>query len=223
MIFKLTQCSVVVLANDHNPTILNPDFLEVRGIIPKDWGWKMNELPISTPPFAIVSYDSGVTVTVEPNKFQVVDQLGLSNPENSKITDIAKKYVEVLPHVRYGAVGLNFQSFLEMDNANEFLKTHFIKAGPWDDKTNQLTTVNLTLDYPLNEGILRLSLEGGELVSRAEEKETHTLGIIANANFHRKCEGYPSEDQALQHLNNLHDDGQRYQKLLSDIFDNNNA
>jgi hypothetical protein len=34
---KLLQFSIVVLATDHNPTILNPGFLRLQKIVPEDW------------------------------------------------------------------------------------------------------------------------------------------------------------------------------------------
>lgn len=69
------EFSVVVVANDHNPTILNPDFLERQQIVPQTWGWKVADPAITTPPFAMVVYDSGVTVSVEPNKLQIPTSL----------------------------------------------------------------------------------------------------------------------------------------------------
>ena len=67
------EFSVVVVANDHNPSILNPDFLERQGIVQEGWGWTVMGSAITTPPFATVSYDSGVTVSVESNRLQVTD------------------------------------------------------------------------------------------------------------------------------------------------------
>ena len=60
---KLIQFSTVVVGKAHNPTILNPDFLAVNGIVASDWGWEVAET-ITTPPFAVVRYTCGVSVTI---------------------------------------------------------------------------------------------------------------------------------------------------------------
>ena len=72
MTLRLIQFSGVVLGQFHNPTILNPNFLETEGIVPKSWDWKVSK-NITTPPLAVVTYTNGVTITVEPNKLQVTD------------------------------------------------------------------------------------------------------------------------------------------------------
>ncbi len=93
------EFSVVVVGQDCNPTILNPDFLKHRGIVPEEWGWQLAGAPITTPPFATVSYDSGLTIKVEMTRFQVTDQLFADGVEKSKAIAVASKYIKVLPHV----------------------------------------------------------------------------------------------------------------------------
>src|SRR4030067_789379 len=100
----LMQFSVVIAGNVHNPSLLNPDFLTVRRIVPEDWGWKILEPVIVTPPIATVRYSSGVSITVEHNKLQIVDVGSERVPSKSKALDIARGHVKTLPHIRYTAV-----------------------------------------------------------------------------------------------------------------------
>src|SRR5713101_6330983 len=72
--------SVVIVGGDHNPTILNPDFLTIREIVPKEWGWEVADPAITTPPFAIVRYTNGTSITVERNKLQVADSSASNDP-----------------------------------------------------------------------------------------------------------------------------------------------
>ena len=212
------EFSVVVVANDHNPTILNPDFLERQGIVQETWGWKVIGLAITTPPFATVSYDSHVTVSVEPNRLQVTDTSAMGGPQASKVVDIAQKYVEVLPHVRYTAVGINFRSLVEHADANAFLKDHFLKSGPWDSKDHSLQSVGLKLVYPLNGGRVILGVDGGIVTQRLEEESKQIFGVAVHANFHRDCHGYPSKDQVIERLGNAENDWAAHQSILSHIL-----
>jgi len=74
MNIDLVQFSIIVVANDHNPSLINPDFLERTGIVDAAWAWKRGTDAISTPAFATLSYDAGVTITVEPRKLQLGSQ-----------------------------------------------------------------------------------------------------------------------------------------------------
>ncbi len=212
------EFSVVVVANDHNPTILNPDFLERQGIVQEGWGWEVMGPAITTPPFATVSYDSGVTVSVESHRLQVIDTSALGVPQSSKVVDITQKYVEVLPHVRYSAVGINFRSFVEHADANAFLKDHFLKSGVWDNEAHPLQTVGLKLVYPLDGGRLTFSLDSEIVTQRLEEESIQVSGILIHANFHRDCHDYPGNAQVMNRLGNAEKDWATYQNILSDLL-----
>lgn len=212
------EFSAVVAANDHNPTILNPDFLERRGIVQEDWGWTVMGPAITTPPFATVSYNSDVTVSVQSNWLQITDTSATSGPQSSKVVDIARKYVEVLPHVRYSAVGINFRSLVEHADASAFLKDHFLKSGLWDSEAHPLQTVGLKLVYPLDGGRLTLSLDSGVVIQRLEEESKQLSGVLIFANFHRDCHGSRSEDQVMEHLGYAEKDWAAYQGVLSDLL-----
>jgi hypothetical protein len=212
------EFSVVVVANDHNPTILNPDFLERQGIVQEGWGWKVTGPVITTPPFATVSYDSGVTVSVESHRLQVIDTSAPGGPQSSKVVDITRKYVEVLPHVRYSAVDINFRSIVEHADANAFLKARFLKSGVWDSEAHPLQTVGLKLVYPLDGGRIILGLDGGTVTQRLEEEIKQLSDILVHANFHRDCHDHPGNAQVIAHLGNAEKDWAAYQSILSDLF-----
>lgn len=210
------EFSVVVAANDHNPTILNPDFLDRQDIVPTAWGWKVAGNPITTPPFAVVSYDSGVTVSVEANRLQVRDVRGTS--ESSKVLDIARKYVEILRHVRYSAVGINFRSLAEHAEPNAFLKERFLKSGPWDGDAHVLQGIGLKFVYLLDETRVTLTTESLIGTESSEGQSKESSGILVYANFHSDCHGYPAADQAIAHLSNTEKNWAAYQNLLSDLL-----
>lgn len=218
MTISYLEFSIVVVANDHNPTIINPDFLERQGIVAETWGWKVLGPAITIPPFATVSYDSRVTVSVEPNRLKLTDTAGTGGPQSSKLVEIVQKYVKVLPHVRYSAVGINFRSLVEHSEAQVFLKDRFLKAGPWDSKDHSLQAVGIKLVYPLEGGRLTLSLDPGTVTQRLEGASNQMSGVLTDANFHRDCQGYPSADQVMEHLGNAKKDWSNYQSLLSEIL-----
>lgn len=168
MKWRLIQFSTVVAGQSHNPTILSPDFLREQGIVPKSWGWEVAKT-ITTPPLAVVTYTNGVTINVEQNKLQVTDPNVEEGPGKSRATEIASAYVTVLPHIRYTAVGNNFQSLHPMANAAEHVKNRFLKEGPWTTSPGALETAGFT--------------GKAKLPDAADEQSV----LLANANFNRDC------------------------------------
>jgi hypothetical protein len=213
----LVQFSVVVVGRTHNPSILNPDFLAINEIVPREWKWEVDQT-ITTPPLAMVRYKNGVVVVVEPNKLQVVDTSDKQEPSSSRIVAIATRYTETLPHVRYTAVGINFHSIAERTMPGEFLKEQFVKSGPWDSIDHPLKAVGLRFVYPIDEGRLILSLDAGE-VEKAEEGSPKTATVLfVRGNFHRDCHDYPATNKVSSFLGHAEADWSFYEKVLVDVL-----
>ena len=100
----LRSVSVVVTAEFHNPSILNPDFLVSRGIVPPDW---VAAEVLTTPALSVVRYDNGVAWTVNPSQLTITQPAGPAFEENCEIHQLTQSYLAKLPHVPYRALGLN--------------------------------------------------------------------------------------------------------------------
>lgn len=217
MKWRLVQFSSVVVGQTHNPTILNPDFLAQQGIVPKPWGWGDAAETVTTPPLAFVRYKNGVNITVEQNKLQVTDPNVEDGPGQSKVTEIAASYVQILPHVRYTAVGNNFQSVVPLENAGEEMKNRFLNDGPWKSSPSTLEAIGVKLSYPLEKGgrlVLTLDAAEATLPDSADMQPV----IVANANFSRECGDHPAADTAVAQLNEASNDWSLYKNAMKDIF-----
>jgi len=185
MMLKLLNFSIVVVAEHHNPTILNPDFLARNTIVPDDWGWKRSDDCVSTPPVAQVKYENGVSLLCEQSKLQVVDGSESVDPAGSLVDDIAVSYLRTLPHVRYTGLGVNFKAMIPCEQPSSALMDRFLKDGPWSNPEQRPEDMGLRLVYAIDHGRLRLSLDAGEVRS-GEKPET---AILAGANFHHDLPG----------------------------------
>lgn len=210
----MVQFSAVVVGNVHNPSILSPAFLESEEIVSLAKGCEVAE-NLTTPAFAMVRYTDGISITVEPNKLQVMDVGAGEEPTGRKATAIASAYAIRLPHVRYSGVGMNYQSFIEHEASDSYLKERFLKPGGWDNSSGPLKAVGLRLVYPLEDGgRVTLSLDAGE-VERSND-EGRYQAVIARANFHRDCTEHPAAEQIQDIFRRLEDDWSMYSKLLKD-------
>ncbi len=193
------EFSIVVAGSACNPTVLNPDFLQRRDIVPEAWGWQLSQPAITTPPIAVAAYDSGVVIQVETSKVQIKHlAAGDLDIAASRVPAIAKRYISELPHVHYTAVGINFRHLVQVEDAEEYLQRRFLREGVWLDAARGLQALSLTLVYPLPDGRLNLALDGGTAAIATDGEMEQKPGIIAAANFHRDCAEYPSHDRIVE-------------------------
>jgi len=211
---RLVEFSLVILANDHNPTILNPDFLLRNQIVKDEWGWMVVGQSITTPAISSVSYGSKVSITVEPLKLQVTDSSGSSVEENH-ICNIVSNYVNALPHVEYNALGINFTMITLVDDADSFLTNRFLKDGTWNEDSNQIKSVGFKFSYELEGGSLTFSIDKG--IGGDVDKSF----IVTRANFHRSLDtrSMPTSEQIANKLNSIMDDWGKFQQLHSKIIE----
>ncbi len=179
-LIQLHQCSAVILADSHNPTILHPAFLSSQGIVPSEWQTKDQET-VCTLPFSRVSYTSGVAIVAEPTKLQVTDTEIQAGPHESAAPTVAANYVGVLPHVNYTAVGINFDAFCEVADATAAIVGRFIKEGPWLADPLLPTAGGVRLRYPFGEGRVSVSIDRAD---RRDDEGGSREGILLKINYH---------------------------------------
>lgn len=212
------ELSIVIAAKDCNPTIVNPDFLQIRGIVNEQWGWSQVGSPLTTPPFARVSYDSGVSIIVEANRFLVQKKLENEPAERTKIPEIAHKYIETLPHVRYTGVGHNFRSFFENDDADSYIRSKFLNDKSCINSVSNLESASIKLIYSIKDGLISLSVDSAILHEHSPDDKAQKTGVIVTANFHRKCNDYPGEAVIQSYVDNFSSDWDQYKTILSEVF-----
>jgi hypothetical protein len=218
MEIQLVSSNVVVLGDRHNPTIVNRDFLEIQNIVPKDWGWEvLTDEVITIPPFAQVPFKNGVIVQVEPHKAQFMDQ-NIGDPKESKIVDIAIRFVHTLKHVRYKAVGINFNCLYEVERPEEFIINRFLRKGDWSGNRWPLKSIGIKMAYAIGESILNLQIDPGTARYKADASGRDRNVLLLNANFHRDCSQYPADDEIEAHLQHYMGDWNTLTAMVQDLI-----
>jgi len=209
---KILNRSIVVVAKDHNPSILHPSFLESQNIVPS--GWELAEPPICTPPISIVKYKNGIAFTVEANKLQVL-QLSTEEPfEDAVLPNLVSNYVRKLPFVRYTAVGINFTFIaphVEPENliVNKFVKERAHKLGDL-----VLRAAIIKLVYPLEDATLNISCEPRNTAGSQEQ----TTGILIAGNYHHALRETRQEEMLDDALKAISTFEQRYQHFKEGVI-----
>ncbi len=126
--WQFLDTAVVILAQSHNPSVINHDFLKNHGIVGKDWN--LSGLPITTPIATQIRYEKNIGWQVTPDTCIIAEKIGTKAHNSLSLYECAKKYVEILQYIPYTALGINWKvsHVLNMD-PKAWLKFKFLKNG----------------------------------------------------------------------------------------------
>lgn len=178
---KLDNVAIVVISDSNNPRLLNPDFLERNSIVPKDW--KVKDVLV-TPPFAHVLYENGVQIILEENKLHIVSQQPDLVSWDHELPSVATSFLDMLPHVPYRSVGLNFVFLSDQPRGMEAEKTlidKFLKQDSWLDFGQGITGATLEFQYRATKPQMNVKIG---VLERRDSSGASLEGFIFTVNFH---------------------------------------
>lgn len=146
----LTQFSVVLVVNQVDPSIFNPDFLRLNQIVGPDT--RASASPVSTPQFSQAVFDDGVTVRVDPGTL-TFEQVG--NPlEKAQVQPpaMAMQFVTLFPNTVYKAVGINAISIPVLDDVVDeraAIRNALVHSGQWLSFGGETPTLGFWAAYDL--------------------------------------------------------------------------
>ena len=177
--YRLHSVSVVVTAEFHNPSILNPDFLVSREIVPSDW---VVTEAVTTPPVSIVQYGNGIRWTVDQSNLTVTETCESSFRDNYHVYELVSAYLSKLPHVPYRSLGLNCVASLKQDDPAKWLIQRFLKIGAWFEDEPEVIGLEPSFVMDAGDATCNLSLREGWVQSSDDgDKES---AVIASVNVH---------------------------------------
>ena len=175
--FWLHNISVVVTARYHNPSVLNPGFLEANRIVPKEW--KVDEA-VTTPPLSIVTYQQGIVWNLDQTTLTVTENCDPDQSEFDVHRQVAE-YVKTLPHVPYQGLGLNCVLSFEATDPEKWLTQRFLRPGPWRKGSFAAMAMVPKFVFPVENAICNLTMSPG--LVHSEENANHAA-VIASSNLH---------------------------------------
>ncbi len=188
---KLVGFSVVLVANSNNPSILNPDFLRYNEIV--DASQQVQGPPIAIPGFSQVTFESGLIVKAEPNRV-IFEQSGDPLAKECVICpDMAKRYLDKVPHVPYSAIGINPQGFRSSPaDKPEKVSTALRDKGTWMSFKDVCPDIHLKTIYKYEKRMIVLEAIEGK---KQAENASATPGILFHANIHRDISGTNQQER----------------------------
>lgn len=215
MALVLEQVSVVLVARQHNPSILNPDFLRDNGIVPG--GWQTRSPPITTEVFAQATFQEGLQFTAEPDKLAITAHARQLKDPVSTLQSAAERYVEVLPHVPYTAVGLNSIYSLPMDDddPNEQLVEKAFRSDLTNlTYRNTIPRTSATLHYSFDDYKANISLNTGTV----KQDDQPMQALIFSFNGHHGLPEKAGAPATLALIKKLGVKLEEHRTMLDEVF-----
>lgn len=176
---KLVALSVVLIAENIDPSTINQDFLRHNGIVDPDM--KTGQPPVSTPVFSQVAFEGGLAVVALPDRFHFMQQ-GEAPTEDVAIPDIVKRFLERVPHPVYKAIGINPAGFRPLDDASKGVATALIEGGRWMALENVSPAVSLKAVYACEDRQITMDVRD---FKKPESGGSELPGLLFEANIHR--------------------------------------
>ena len=189
--FEIRELAIVLAAQNHNPTVLNPDFLKYTKIVPDTW--ELKEPPICIEPMAKVAFNNGISITADLDKVSFIENI--ENVDEIRIVEISEKYAKELPHVHYTAIGINPKGhiiFDTIDNAKSFIADTFINSGTWSKFENNRIGAGVRFSYKFDQTTFNVSV--GVSMWKVSEKELLPV-VLFSTNFHHMVIGESKEEK----------------------------
>ncbi len=210
---KLENVAIIVVADSNNPRLLNPDFLDRNTIVPKEW--KVKDALVTTP-FAQVSYENGVRVLLEENRLHVMSQKPDMIPWERALPEVVTSFIEVLPHVSYRSVGLNFVFLSDQPRgveAEQALMGTFLKQGPWLNLRQGMTGAVLEFQYRATQPQMNVKIG---VLEKRDSVGISLEGFIFTVNFHHDFKVEETKERA-DYINSVGMRRTEFMKLMETL------
>lgn len=199
---SVVEFSVVIVANSHNPTILNADFLQHNGIVGKLW--QPSEDCLTSPMLSRVAFNGGLNVQADPVRVKF-EQTGDALVADSLVcASAAQGYLKTVPHVPYFAMGVNAKCILRnlpLHRVSDVFKS----SGDWTTFRSIVPNFEIKAIYEMTGK--RVALDVQEQTAGAERL------TICRANIHRQID----EENQQRRLNSMLSALDSWENDLADV------
>lgn len=213
------EFGIIIAAKNHNPTILNPDFLKYSGIVPQEW--ELVRQPTYTQNVSQLAFTNGIMIVAEPTRVIFIEAIEQKAINDITVAEIAKKYVQTLPNIQYEGVGLNprgYISFEQQSAASQYLVKTLLSDGDWQSLGTAPVRATLNLVYTLERCPFYLTVSEAAL---RNPDETNIPIVLFNGSFSYEVRSEISAERVVN-LHNIIDHWQtdlsNYQEIINTKF-----
>jgi hypothetical protein len=187
----IQDLSIILTAENFNPTILTPDFLRASGVVPTDW--ELSQPPILTRGKAQVSFGNGVNIVAQVGMITFSQAMAADvDLDGVLVGELAQRFGRALPKLDYRSVVVNPRCFVtfegDADAAHRYITERILVADGWQDVGDLPLQASVNLVYSLKGVLLRLAISEVR-VQMADEGEAISAVLFAGSFHHELVVG----------------------------------
>ncbi len=162
---SIQDVMIVINTQDHDATILSPEFLKYSGIVPPDW--ELAQQPIRSPQTSQVVYQNAINIAAQRNSVIFQEILSSKPLESVTVASIAHRYIAALPQVNYQKVEINLRGLMTFnegeDTAHAYMSKTLLTPGSWQEFGEEPVRAAVQLAYTLSRCQLNLTVSEASL------------------------------------------------------------
>jgi hypothetical protein len=180
---EIQEIAISISATNFSPTIINPDYLKISGVIPQDW--QLSREPIASPGSIQLVYQNRISIVGQQNMVTFIENIGTEQVTDLIVTELAKKFIEKLPNADYQFLNFNPKSVIPMkdggsDAARRYITGTLLAPGSWQDIGKAPMQANLNLSYQLDRCQLNVSINEANIQI---PEQPPMPGVLFSGNF----------------------------------------
>jgi len=179
---EIQEISIAIVANDFSASIINLNFLQISGIIPKDW--QLARDPIVNQNYTQLVFQNKVNIVGQQNMVTFIENIGTDEFKELLIADVAKKFTQALPNANYQTVSFTPKSVIPMtggkDAARKYITSTLLSPGSWQEIGRAPLQASLNLAYELDLCQLNISINEANIQM---PDQTTIAGVLFSGSF----------------------------------------
>lgn len=220
----IQEIGIAISAKNLSPAMLSQDFLKFSGIFsgifPSDW--ELAKQPVLTPRFAQLSFKNGVSIVAQSPTITFMEAIGKKDVQELKAPDVARKYVEKLPHAEYQTLKISLKSLVpfpgRQDAAKKYITGTLLSPGLWQESGKAPMQAGINLLYQLERCQLSLSINEAKLQM---PDQPAIPALLFAGSFHYTVANYSADErlgQLGQLIDNWQADSETFRELIEGRF-----
>jgi hypothetical protein len=215
----IQELAIVISTENHNPTILNLDFLKCSGIVEEDW--QLSRSPVCNNQASQVVFQNGISLASQTDRVMFLEAIASKPDTEVQVATVAHRYINVLQRADYRAVGINFRGYVNCDQAEiarQYMTQTLLAPGSWQDFGQEPVRAAVNFSYTLEDGQFMLSVNDAVL-QFSEQEPTPVVLFSGNFSYDlMKESGTDRLKQLSEIINNWQNNLDTYRDLINTKF-----
>ena len=217
---EVREIGISIVANNLNPSMLNPNFLISTGIIPSDW--KLTKQPVLTANRAQLNFSNGLSIVAQPRTITFSEGIGNKKLSELEAPKVARIYVEKLPNALYQRVNIEPKFLItltgEEDAGRKYITETLLASGPWQDFGDAPVQAGINLLYQVGESQFNLTINEAKL-QQAEQPAAPAILFSGNFNYNVTSENEQERvSKLLKGLDNCQRNLETFKEVINQRF-----